>query len=139
MDRGELVPDDVTDHMVEERLGWMDVRDGFILDGYPRTLAQAVALDEILARLGRRITGALNIDVPDSSIVERLSGRLICRSCQAPFHVRFHPPKMQGVCDHCGGEFIAGPTTIPRRFAQGWRRFTGRLSPSSTTTAIAAS
>jgi len=121
MDRGELVPDDVTDHMVEERLGRTDVRDGFILDGYPRTLAQAVALDEILARLGRRITGALNIDVPDSSIVERLSGRLICRSCQAPFHVRFHPPKVQGVCDHCGGELYRrsddNPATIRTRLA----------------------
>ncbi len=121
MDRGELVPDDVTDHMVEDRLGRPDVRDGFILDGYPRTLAQAVALEEILSRLGRRITGALNIDVPDSSIVERLSGRLICRSCQAPFHLRFHPPKKAGFCDHCGGELYRrsddNPATIRTRLA----------------------
>ncbi len=121
MDRGELVPDDVTDHMVEERLGRPDVGEGFILDGYPRTLAQAVALDEILARLGRRVTGALNIDVPDSSIIDRLSARLICRSCQSPYHLRFHPPKRAGVCDSCGGELYRrsddNPTTIRSRLA----------------------
>lgn len=121
MDRGELVPDDITDHMVEDRLERPDIREGFILDGYPRTLAQAVALEEILSRLGRRITGALNIDVPDSAIVERLSGRLICRSCQAPFHLRFHPPKKPGVCDHCGGELYRrsddNPATIRTRLA----------------------
>ncbi len=121
MDRGELVPDDLTDHMVEDRLGRPDIREGFILDGYPRTLAQAVALEEILSRLGRRITGALNIDVPDSTIVARLSARLICRSCQAPFHLHFHPPKKPGVCDHCGGELFRrsddNPATIRTRLA----------------------
>ena len=121
MDRGELVPDDVTDHMVEDRLGRPDVKEGFILDGYPRTLAQAVALDEILARLGRRVTGALNIEVPDSAIIDRLSARLICRSCQAPYHIRFHPPKRAGVCDACGGELYRrsddNPATIRARLS----------------------
>ena len=121
MDRGELVPDDVTDHMVEERIGRPDVHDGFILDGYPRTLAQAVALDEILARLDRRVTGALNINVPDTAIIDRLSARLICRSCQSPYHLRFHPPKRAGVCDSCGGELYRrsddNPVTIRARLA----------------------
>jgi adenylate kinase len=118
---GSLVPDDVTDHMVEDRLGRPDVKEGFILDGYPRTLAQAVALDEILARLGRRVTGALNIEVPDSAIIDRLSARLICRSCQAPYHIRFHPPKRAGVCDACGGELYRrsddNPATIRARLS----------------------
>ena len=121
MDRGELVPDNVTEDMVEERLQSPDVNDGFILDGFPRTLGQAVALEEILSRLGRRIVGALNIDVTDSSIVERLSGRLICRKCQSPFHVKFHPPLKAGICDHCGGELYRrsddNPATIRARLA----------------------
>lgn len=103
MDRGELVPDDVTDAMVEERLSRADARDGFILDGYPRTLSQAEALAEMLAENHRHIAGAIHLHVPDEDIVGRLSGRWICRQCQAPFHAQFKPSKVQGICDHCGG------------------------------------
>jgi adenylate kinase len=103
MDRGELVPDDVTDSMVEERLSRADARDGFILDGYPRTLHQAEALTETLSDNHRQIAGAILLNVPDADIVARLSGRLICRKCQAPYHVQFKAPKRAGFCDVCNG------------------------------------
>ena len=104
MDRGELVPDDVTEGMVEERLARPDARDGFILDGFPRTLPQAHALGEMLDRLHRQLSGVLCINVSDDAIVSRLSGRLICRNCQAPYHSVFNPPKSADTCDQCGGE-----------------------------------
>ena len=104
MDRGELVPDDVTEGMVEERLARPDARDGFILDGFPRTLPQAHALGEMLDRLHRQLSGVLCINVSDDAIVSRLSGRLICRNCQAPYHSVFNPPKTADTCDQCGGE-----------------------------------
>ena len=103
MDRGELVPDNVTDAMVQERLSRADARDGFILDGYPRTLHQAEALAEILSDLHRHVAGAIALMVPDAEIVGRLSGRWICRQCQTPYHARFKPPQAPGVCDACRG------------------------------------
>ncbi len=104
MDRGELVPDDITEAMVEERLARADARNGFILDGFPRNVPQAQALTEMLARDHRRLGGVLHLRVPDDAIVMRLSGRLICRQCQAPYHSFFKAPKRPGVCDACGGE-----------------------------------
>ncbi|HVU32137.1 MAG TPA: adenylate kinase [Opitutaceae bacterium] len=104
MDRGELVPDDITEAMVEERLARTDVNDGFILDGFPRTLPQAQALTDMLARLHRRLVGVVYIKVSDDALVLRLSGRLICRQCQAPYHAFFKPPRREGVCDACGGD-----------------------------------
>ncbi len=103
MDRGELVPDDVTDAMVEERLSRSDARNGFIMDGYPRTLPQAEALGEILAETHRHVAGAIHLHVPDEEIVQRLSGRWICRQCQSPYHLQFKPPQKPGVCDACNG------------------------------------
>lgn len=104
MDRGELVPDDVTEAMVEERLARADARDGFILDGFPRTLPQAHALSEMLHRLDRKLAGVVHIKVSDDALVMRLSGRLICRQCQVPYHSFFNPPRKEKVCDVCGGE-----------------------------------
>ncbi len=119
MDRGELVPDDVTEAMVAERLSRSDARDGYILDGFPRTLAQAHALNEMLARAQRRITGAIYIKVPDDVLVMRLSSRLICRQCQAPYHSFFKPPRRPGICDVCGGELYQrtddNPKTVKAR------------------------
>lgn len=119
MDRGELVPDDVTDAMVEERLSRPDARDSFILDGFPRTTHQAEALTEMLARLHRRLARVLYIKVSDAAIVERLSGRMICRGCQAPYHQLFKPPKKSGSCDSCGGELYQraddNPETVRAR------------------------
>jgi adenylate kinase len=104
MDRGELVPDDVTEAMVAERLARPDAKEGFILDGFPRTLPQAHALTEILAKMQRRLGGVVHIKVSDDALVMRLSGRLICRQCQAPYHSFFKPPRRNGICDGCGGE-----------------------------------
>jgi adenylate kinase len=119
MERGELVPDDVTDAMVEERLARPDVQAGFVLDGFPRTTHQAEALTEMLARLHRGLAAVLYINVPDAAIVGRLSGRLICRSCQAPYHNQFKPPAKSGVCDACGGELYQraddNPDTVRAR------------------------
>lgn len=119
MDRGELVPDDVTEAMVEERLSRPDTNDGYVLDGFPRTLAQASALMDMQARLHRRLAGVLYIKVSDEAIVSRLSGRLICRQCQAPYHAQFKPPHNAGVCDTCGGELYQraddNPNTVRAR------------------------
>ncbi len=104
MDRGELVPDDVTEAMVEERLSRPDTVEGFILDGFPRTLPQAEALTEIVTALRRQIDAVVYIKVSDSEIVSRLSGRLICRRCQTPYHSEFKPPAKEGICDICQGE-----------------------------------
>jgi len=104
MERGDLVPDDVTEAMVAERLTRADAASGFILDGFPRSLSQAIALEEMLARAHRRVAGVLYIRVADPVIIERLSGRLVCRDCQAPYHRVFHPPAVAGRCDRCGGE-----------------------------------
>lgn len=103
MDRGELVPDDIVVEMVLERLAQPDCDRGVILDGFPRTAAQAEALDAALAAQGRRVDAALAMDVPAEAILERMTGRRICRECQAPYHIRFNPPADAGHCDRCGG------------------------------------
>ncbi len=119
MDRGELVPDEVTESMVQERLSRDDTTRGFVLDGFPRSLAQAESLTEMLDGLHRRISAVINIDVSDETIIGRLSGRLICRECQAPFHLQFKPPQLQGKCDHCQGELYQrdddNPETVTSR------------------------
>jgi adenylate kinase len=102
--KGELVPDDVTIEMIRDRLEKPDYENGVILDGFPRTLAQAEGLKEILAGMGRALDGVLYIAVPDDELVDRLSGRRICRRCQTPYHIQFNPPQEQGVCGTCGGE-----------------------------------
>jgi len=102
MDAGELVPDDVIVAMAAERLGADDAKDGFILDGFPRTLEQGEALDEQLSDSGRRVTAALLIDVPDEEVVRRISGRRVCVKSGHNYHVDFDPPKREGVCDQDG-------------------------------------
>ena len=104
MDKGDLVPDDVTIAMVRQRLQRPDCDQGVILDGFPRTQAQAQSLDKLLADMGRKLDGVLYIAVPDEELVSRLSGRWICRQCQTPYHTIFSPPTTEGVCDACGGE-----------------------------------
>ena len=104
MDKGALVPDDVTIAMVRQRLQRPDCDQGAILDGFPRTQAQAEGLDTMLAGMGRGLDGVLYIAVPDEELVRRLSGRWICRQCQTPYHTVFSPPATEGVCDACGGE-----------------------------------
>jgi len=104
MDKGVLVPDDIVIGIVKERLSQPDCEKGFILDGFPRTILQAEALDEALTELGKKIEYAINIDVPEDELIKRLSGRRTCRKCGAMYHVIFNPPKEEGKCDKCGGE-----------------------------------
>jgi adenylate kinase len=104
MDRGALVPDDVTINMVMERLGRPDCGRGAILDGFPRTLAQADALDRALSDQGSRIGLVPLLEVSDEAVVERLAGRRVCRDCQAMYHVLFSPTAVEGKCDKCGGD-----------------------------------
>lgn len=104
MDKGALVPDSVTVGIVKERLAQDDCKKGWILDGFPRTTAQASALDAILHDLGIQLTTVLDFNVNRDDLVKRVSGRLVCRQCGASFHKEFRPPKQEGVCDNCGGE-----------------------------------
>jgi adenylate kinase len=106
MDAGDLVPDELIVEMAAERLQRDDADDGFILDGFPRTLDQAAALDRQLAKLGRRVTAALLIDVPDEEVIRRLSGRRVCVKSGHNYHVEFDPPKHEGVCDQDGSRLV---------------------------------
>ncbi|CAI3476743.1 adenylate kinase [Enterococcus cecorum] len=122
MDRGDLVPDEVTNGIVKERLAQDDTKNGFLLDGFPRTLDQAKALDEMLADLGKKIDAVIDINVPEEVLAERLTGRYMCRSCGASFHKVFKPTKVEGTCDRCGGhEFYQRdddkPETVKNRLA----------------------
>lgn len=104
MDQGALVPDHVTIGIVKDRLSESDCKSGFLLDGFPRTVDQAKALDEILTSLDSKIDYVINIDVDLDILKERLTGRRICRSCGATYHMVFNPPAVAGTCDKCGGE-----------------------------------
>ncbi|MCP3742266.1 adenylate kinase [Rossellomorea sp. BNER] len=104
MDKGELVPDEVTIGIVRERLSKEDCHKGFLLDGFPRTVAQADALENMLSDLGKKIDYVINIDVDKGILMERLTGRRICKNCGATYHLVFNPPSEMGVCDRCGGE-----------------------------------
>ena len=104
MDKGELVPDEVTIGIVRERLSKDDCGKGFLLDGFPRTVAQAEALETILAGLNKKINYVINIDVDKNILMERLTGRRICKECGATYHLVFNPPANEGVCDRCSGE-----------------------------------
>jgi len=104
MDKGELVPDEITIRMILERMDQPDCAPGCLFDGFPRTLQQAKALDEALRERGRTIDKAIYIEVPDEELVKRVSGRWLCRACQTPYHITNSPPKTPGRCDRCGGE-----------------------------------
>ncbi|MGI5172950.1 adenylate kinase [Treponema sp. OMZ 840] len=101
IDSGSLVGDDITVELVKERLSQPDTKNGFILDGFPRTIAQAEALEKFA-----RIDCAVNFDIDDNGVVERLSGRRVCRTCSHNFHVVFMPPEKENICTHCGGELF---------------------------------
>ena len=107
MDKGELVPDEVTIGIVAERLQKDDCKKGFILDGFPRTTEQADALTDIMSRIGLKLKAALNINVPAEDLIERAVGRRICKKCGATYHVTFNPSQKAGVCDACGGELYS--------------------------------
>jgi adenylate kinase len=119
MDAGDLVPDEVTVGMVQERLTEPDATRGFLLDGFPRTVPQAIQLDELLAQLSARLNVVLELVVDDGEVIRRLSGRRTCRNCGHIWHVDFDPPSRDGVCDNCAGELFQRdddqPETIRHR------------------------
>lgn len=104
MDKGELVPDEVTIGIVRERLAKDDCQNGFLLDGFPRTVPQAEALEALLSELNKKIDFVINISVDKSILMERLTGRRICKECGATYHLVFNPPAKEGICDRCGGQ-----------------------------------
>ena len=104
MDKGELVPDKILIDIIKERLQKPDTRKGFILDGFPRTIPQAEALDVILEDINKRLDIVINVDVGAVALIRRLSGRWSCKSCGAPYNLQTKPPKVEGICDVCGGE-----------------------------------
>jgi adenylate kinase len=124
MDRGELVPDDITIAMVMKRLSRPDCANGALLDGFPRTIAQAEALDQALAARGQKISVVPYISVPDEVLVERLSGRWLCRVCGRSYHTLFSPPQQPGMCDEDGGELYQRdddkPETVRNRLKVYW-------------------
>jgi len=106
MDSGALVPDDIIVGMMEKRIKEDDCKNGFILDGFPRTTAQAEALDEMLSKNGLNLDSVLLIDVPEEEIIERLTGRRVCPNCGAVYHVKYNPPKNDNICDKCSTQLI---------------------------------
>lgn len=104
MDRGELVPDEIVIGIVKERLSQPDCENGFILDGFPRTIKQAEALDDMLDDMNRKIDAVINISVPDEEIMKRIVYRRVCKNCGAVYNLIYSPPKVDGKCDKCGGE-----------------------------------
>lgn len=121
MDKGLLVPDELTCDLVVDRIQKDDCAGGFILDGFPRTIRQAEVLEEALTGLGQKVDIALDIDVSDESIVERMAGRRACVGCGATYHVVFNPTKTEGICDVCGEKLILRdddkPETVQKRLA----------------------
>lgn len=129
MEKGELVPDEITIQMVLERISAPDCENGVIFDGFPRTLKQAEALDEALEKQGRMIDSVVYIKVSEDELLERLSGRWICRQCQAPYHMVNSPPKTPGRCDRCGGELYQRPDDKPETIKERLRVYFGETAP----------
>ena len=127
VEAGKLVPDDVIIGIIRERLAQDDCRNGYILDGVPRTIPQAKAMEE----LGVTIDKALSIEVDDETIVERMSGRRTCKKCSRTYHVVNNPPKTEGICDSCGGSCRSGRMILRRQSEYGWRHTTGKLNLSN--------
>ena len=119
MDQGLLVPDELTCDLVMDRIQQDDCKNGFVLDGFPRTIPQAEALDEALTKIGQKMDYAIDVDVPDEYIVSRMGGRRACLSCGATYHVEFNPTKAEGVCDACGAQTVLRdddkPETVQKR------------------------
>lgn len=106
MDKGELVPDELTVRLLLDRVAQDDCKDGYVLDGFPRTIPQAEVLEKELEKTGDKIDKAVNVDVPDENIVRRMSGRRACLKCGATYHIVHIPPKKEGICDVCGSELV---------------------------------
>ena len=121
MDKGLLVPDELTVQLLLDRVANEDCKDGYVLDGFPRTIPQADVLDSELTKLGDKVDFAVNVDVPDENIVRRMSGRRACLKCGATYHIEHIPPKVEGICDKCGSELVLReddkPETVQNRLS----------------------
>ena len=121
MDQGLLVPDELTVRILLDRVAQDDCKNGYVLDGFPRTIPQAQVLDEALTKLGDEIDYAIDVDVPDENIIRRMSGRRACLTCGATYHIEHIPPKKEGICDKCGSELVLRdddkPETVKNRLA----------------------
>ena len=119
MDAGGLVPDELVCDLVVDRIGQDDCKNGFVLDGFPRTIPQAEALTDALKKIGQSMDFAIDVDVPDENIIDRMSGRRACLNCGATYHVVNIPPKKEGICDKCGEEIVLRdddkPETVKKR------------------------
>lgn len=119
MDQGLLVPDELTCDLVVDRIAQDDCKNGYVLDGFPRTIPQAEALEAALAKMGAKIDHAINVEVPDESIISRMSGRRACLACGNTYHVKYNPPKTEDVCDVCGAGLVLRdddkPETVKKR------------------------
>ena len=121
MDKGQLVPDELTVEILLDRVAQEDCKNGYVLDGFPRTIPQADVLDKELTKLGDKVDYAINVDVPDENIVRRMSGRRACLKCGATYHIEHIPPKQEGICDVCGSELVQRdddkPETVQNRLS----------------------
>ena len=121
MDKGLLVPDELTVQLLLDRVANDDCKNGYVLDGFPRTIPQADVLDSELTKLGDKVDYAINVDVPDENIVRRMSGRRACLKCGATYHIEHIPPKQEGICDKCGSELVQRdddkPETVQNRLS----------------------
>ena len=121
MDKGQLVPDELTVELLLDRVAKEDCKDGYVLDGFPRTIPQADVLDKELTKLSDKIDFAINVEVPDENIVRRMSGRRACLKCGATYHIEHIPPKQEGICDRCGSELVQRdddkPETVQNRLS----------------------
>jgi len=121
MDKGQLVPDELTVEILLDRVAADDCKNGYVLDGFPRTIPQADVLDKELTKLGDKVDFAINVDVPDENIVRRMSGRRACLKCGATYHIEHIPPKQEGICDKCGSELVQRdddkPETVQKRLS----------------------
>ena len=121
MDKGQLVPDELTVQLLLDRVANDDCKNGYVLDGFPRTNPQADVLDSELTKLGDKVDFAINVDVPDENIVRRMSGRRACLKCGATYHIEHIPPKKEGICDKCGSELVQReddkPETVQNRLS----------------------
>ncbi len=121
MDQGALVPDEITIGMLLDRIQKEDCQNGYVLDGFPRTIPQAESLTKALENMGQKVDFAVNVDVPDENIVNRMSGRRACLSCGATYHIVYNPPKQEGICDVCQKELVLRdddkPETVQKRLA----------------------
>lgn len=129
MDKGQLVPDELTIKLVEDRLEEEDTRDGYLLDGFPRTENQAKVLGELLEGKGEALDVALLIDVPESVIKSRMLGRRVCPSCGATYHIAFNPPKSEGTCDKCQSKLIQRKDDLPEAVEERLRVYTISTRP----------